>query len=92
LICPGDPPLLNVRLVLERIQTEHKEVNLFAKIQMAVIEYDRLHAAGKSAKDARAEVAEKYDWYCDESTFNKHRKQVYALLSRVRGDNVTGKN
>jgi hypothetical protein len=34
---------------------------------MAVIEYDRLHAAGKSAKDARAEVAEKYDWYCDES-------------------------
>jgi hypothetical protein len=23
---------------------------------------------------------------------NKHRKQVYALLSRVRGDDVTGKN
>jgi hypothetical protein len=91
LLDPGESPQFNVRLVPERIHTDRKEAELFDKIIPAVLEYDILCNTGKSANDARADVAKKYAWECDESTFNRHRKRVHAHMKRVRGEDITGK-
>jgi hypothetical protein len=92
LLDPGEPPLYNVKLTPKRIQTEHKEATLFNRTIVAVIEYDMLCNEGKSAIEARADVTKKYGWNCDESTFNRRRRQVHAHQKRVRGEDITGKN
>jgi hypothetical protein len=92
LLDPGEPPLYNVKLTPKRIQTESKEAKLFNKIIVAVIEYDKLRNAGKSANDARAYVTKKYGWDCEVSVFNRRRRSVHAHMKRVRCEDITGKN
>jgi hypothetical protein len=92
LLDPGEPPLYNVKLTPKRIRTKRKEAELFNRTIGAIAEYDKLRNAGKSANDARAYVAKKYGWNCDESVFNGHRRRVHAYMKRVRGEDITGKN
>jgi hypothetical protein len=72
-----------------------RKLEFFVKSFRAVIKYERLRQAGKSADDARDEVTKKYKWRCDESVFNRHRRLVHAYLERFpRGvrEELTGKN
>jgi hypothetical protein len=73
-----------------------RKLEFFVKSWRAVIMYEDLRRAGKSADDARAEVTKKYKWQCDESVFNRHRRLVLACLERLpRGCGETiipGKN
>jgi hypothetical protein len=96
LLDPGKVILSTIILkpVRSRGVTQRK-LEFFAKSLRAVIRYDQLRHAGKSAEVARGEVTKKYNWACDESVFNRHMRLVHAHMARwpkgVR-EELTGKN
>jgi hypothetical protein len=83
LLDPGKLILSDITLkpVRKRGVTPRKK-EFFVKSLRAVITYEQLLRAGKAAADARAEVAKKYKWRCDESVFNRHKRLVHAHLAR----------
>lgn len=86
LLDPGDPPLQNVRLTPEFINTERKDVELFQK-WIAVGVYDRLRAEGASEEDALMEATKIFTR--DKSVVHRSRIFIHEfipkLLKRVRG-------
>jgi hypothetical protein len=85
LLDPGEPPLYNVRLTPEFIQTDNKEREFFEK-WMAVCAYDRLRAMGVSEKSALMVAATVFPR--EKSVFFKARKFIHEftpkLLKRIR--------
>jgi hypothetical protein len=103
LLDPGKLILSDITLKPVRKRgVTHRKKEFFVNSLRAVITYEQLLRAGKSAADARAEAAKKYKWQCDESVFNRHRKLVLAHLARwprglgeriINGETIiTGKN